>query len=124
MSDPLRFTLPVVVGRISMHVDRTVSVTVRSEKELSNIEFAVVHEAFQKPGWFLFSETNVDEADIPTADIDRDVKSQAQRIRAKCFRLHKLKEEAGEDSDYDALYRRFTNWAIAKLDTEIEKYDG
>lgn len=124
MNDPLKFTLAVTVGRIYMHVDRTVSVTVRSEKELSNIEFAVVHEAFQKPGWFLFSETNVDEAAIPKEDIDRNVKSQAQRIRGKCYHLYKLKEEAGEDCDPELLYRRFTNWAIAKLDTEIAKYDG
>lgn len=122
--DPLRFTLPVTVGRISMHVDRTVSITCRSEKEISNVEFAVIHEAFQKPGWFLFSETNLDESDIPEEDIDRDVKSQAQLIRARCFRLHKLREQAGQDSDYDALYRKATNWLIARLDTQIAEYDG
>lgn len=121
--DPLRFTLPVTVGRISMHSDRSVSVTCRSTLEISNVEFAVIHEAFQRVGWFLFSETNLDEADIPAEDIDRDVKSQAQLIRARCFRLHRLREEAGEDSDYDALYRKATNWLIAKLDTQIAEYD-
>ncbi len=123
MTDPLRFTLPVTVGRISMHVDRSVSVTVRSTKEIGDTEFAVMHQAFQRLGWFLFSETNLDESDIPDEDIDRDVKSQAQLIRGKCFRLHKLREQAGEDSDYDALYRKATNWLVAKLDTQIAEYD-
>ncbi|CAA9365134.1 MAG: hypothetical protein AVDCRST_MAG68-5127 [uncultured Gemmatimonadetes bacterium] len=122
-SNPLRFTLPVTVGRISMHVDRSVSVTTRSTKEISDTEFAIIHQAFQRVGWFLFSETNLGEADIPGEDIDRDVKSQAQLIRARCFRLHKLREEAGEDSDYDALYRKATNWLIARLDAQIAEYD-
>lgn len=123
MSEPLRFTLPVTVGRIAMHVDRSVSVTVRSAKELGNVEFAVIHEAFQRVGWFLFSETNVDEADVPTEDIDLDIKSQAQIIRGKCYKLHKLREAAGEDSDYDALYRHATNWLIGWLDKRIAEYD-
>jgi hypothetical protein len=123
VSDPLRFTLPVTVGRINMHVDRSVSITCRSTKEISDTEFAIIHKAFQRVGWFLFSETNLDESDIPDEDIDRDVKSQAQLIRARCFRLHKLREEAGEDSDYDALYRKATNWLIARLDQQIAEFD-
>lgn len=123
MSDPLRFTLPVTVGAIRMKVDRSVSVQVHTTKEISDTEFAIIHKAFQKVGWFLFSETNLGEADVPKEDIDRDIKSQSQIIRNKCFRLHKLKEEAGEDSDYDALYRQVTNWLIAKLDTRIAEYD-
>lgn len=124
MNDPLRFTLPVTVGRIGMKVDRSVTVSVTTTKEISDVEFAIIHKAFQRVGWFLFSETNLDESDIPAEDIDRDVKSQAQRIRGKCFRLHKLREQAGEDSDYDALYRKATNWLLAKLDTQIAEYDG
>lgn len=123
MTDPLKFTLPVTVGTIRMHVDRTVSITARSERELDNVEFAVIHQAFQKPGWLLFSETNVDEVDIPDEDIDRDVKSQAQLIRSRCFRLHKLREQAGIDSDYDALYRKATQWLIGRLDKQIAEFD-
>lgn len=124
MSDPLRFSLPVTVGRIGMKVDRSVTVSVTTTKEISDVEFAIIHKAFQRVGWFLFSETNLDESDIPAEDIDRDVKSQAQLVRGKCFRLHKLREQAGEDSDYDALYRKATNWLMAKLDTQIAEYDG
>jgi hypothetical protein len=123
MGEPLRFTLPVTVGRINMHVDRSVSVTVRSTMEIGDGEFATIHRAFQRVGWFLFSEDELGDADVPKENIDRDIKSQAQIIRNKCFRLHKLKEEAGEDSDYDALYRQVTNWLIAKLDTRIAEYD-
>ena len=123
MTEPLRFTLPVTVARIAMHVDRSVSVTVRSTQEISNVEFAVIHEAFQRVGWFLFAETPLGDADVPKEDVDRDVKSQAQLIRGRCFRLHKLREEAGQDSDYDALYRKATNWLIAKLDKQIAEFD-
>jgi hypothetical protein len=106
-----------------MHVDRSVSVTARSTQEISDVEFAIIHKAFQRVGWFLFSETNLDEADVPKENVDRDIKSQSQLIRNRVFRLHKLKEEAGEDSDYDALYRQTTNWLIAKLDSRIAEYD-
>lgn len=123
MTDPLKFTLPVTVGRIAMHVDRSVSVTARSTQEINDAEFALIHQAFQRVGWFLFSETNLGDADIPEEDIDRDIKSQAQLIRNRVFRLHKLREQAGEDSDYDALYRQTTNWLIAKLDSRIAEYD-
>ncbi len=122
-ADPLRFTLPVTVGRIAMHVDRSVSVTARSTMEISDVEFALIHQAFQKIGWLLFSETNMGDADVPTEDIDRDIKSQAQLIRGRVFRLHKLREEAGQDSDYDALYRKATNWLIGHLDKQIAEFD-
>lgn len=123
MTKPLRFTLPVTVGRISMHADRSVSVTARSTVEVSDAEFAVTHLAFQRVGWLLFSENNLSEQDVPAEDVDRDVKSQAQLIRGKCFRLHKLREEAGQDSDYDALYRKATNWLISRLDAQIAEFD-
>lgn len=124
MTEPLKFTLPVTVGRIAMHVDRSVSVTARSTQEINDTEFALIHQAFQKIGWFLFSETNLGDADVPNEDIDRDIKSQARVIRDRCYRLHKLREEAGQDSNYDALYRKATNWLIAKLDAQIAKFDG
>ena len=123
MTDPLRFTLPVTVGAIRMKADRSVSVQVHTTVEIPDHEFAIIHRAFQKVGWFLFSETNLSEADVPTEDVDRDVKSQAQVIRGKCFRLHKLREEAGQDSDYDALYRKATNRLIAWLDAQIAEFD-
>lgn len=121
--EALKFTLPVTVGRISMHVDRTCSVTVRSTQEISDAEFGIIHQAFQRVGWFLFSETNLGELDVPKEDIDRDIKSQAQLIRNRVFRLHKLREEAGQDSDFDALYRQSTNWLIGHLDKRIAEYD-
>lgn len=123
MSKPLRFTLPVTVGRIAMHADRSVSVTARSTTEISDAEFAITHLAFQRVGWLLFSENQLSEADIPAEDVDRDIKSQSQVIRAKCFRLHKLREEAGQDSDFDALYRKATNRLIAWLDAQIAEFD-
>ncbi len=123
-TEPLRFTLPVTVGAIRMKVDRSVSVQVHTTTEIGDTEFAIIHQAFQKIGWFLFSETNLGDADVPDEDIDRDIKSQAQLIRSRCYRLHRLREEAGQDSDYDALYRKATNWLIAKLDTQIAEYDG
>lgn len=122
-TEPLKFTLPVTVGRISMHVDRSISITARSTQEISDAEFSIIHLAFQRVGWMLFSETSVAEQDVPTENVDRDVKSQAQLIRGRCFRLHKLREEAGQDSDYDALYRKATNWLIAKLDAQIAEFD-
>ena len=123
MSTPLKFTLPVTVGRIAMKADRSVTITATTERELSDAEFAITHLAFQRTGWLLFSETNVNEAEVPTEDVDKDIKSQSQLIRAKTYRLHKLREEAGQDSDYDALYRKVTNWLIAKLDAQIAEFD-
>lgn len=123
MTEPLRFTLPVTVGRITMHVDRSVSVTARSTVEISDAEFAIIHLAFQKIGWLLFSESQLSEVDVPKENVDRDVKSQAQLIRNRCFRLHKLREEAGLDSDFDSLYRKATNSLIARLDAQIAEFD-
>lgn len=123
MSVPLKFTLPVTVGRIAMKADRSVTITATTERELSDAEFAITHLAFQRTGWLLFSETNVNEAEVPAEDVDKDIKSQSQLIRAKTYRLHKLREEAGQDSDYDALYRKATSWLIAKLDAQIAEFD-
>lgn len=123
VTDPLRFTLPVTVGRISMKVDRSVTVTLHTTQEISDEDFAIIHRAFQKVGWFLFSENTLSEADIPTENVDKNVKSQAQLIRGRCFRLHKLREEAGVESDFDSLYRKATNSLIARLDAQIAEFD-
>lgn len=123
MSVPLKFTLPVTVGAIRMKVDRSVSIQATTAQEISDAEFAVIHLAFQRTGWLLFSESNVNEAEVPAEDVDKDIKSQSQVIRAKTYRLHKLREEAGQDSDYDALYRKVTNWLVAKLDAQIAEFD-
>lgn len=123
MSVPLKFTLPVTVGRIAMKVDRSVSVQVHTTTEISDAEFAIIHQSFQRIGWFLFSENSLSEADVPAEDVDKEIKSQSQLVRNRCFRLHKLREEAGQDSDYDALYRKATNWLIARLDAQIAEFD-
>jgi len=123
MSKPLRFTLPVTVGRIAMKADRSVTINATTTTELSDAEFAITHLAFQRTGWLLFSETNVDEAEVPAEDVDKEIKSQSQLIRARAYRLHRLREEAGIDSDYDALYRKATNWLVAKLDAQIGEFD-
>lgn len=123
MSKPLRFTLPVTVGRIAMKADRSVTINATTTTEMSDAEFAITHLAFQRTGWLLFSENQLSEVDIPQEDVDKEIKSQSQLIRARAFRLHKLREEAGQDSDYDALYRKVTNWLIAKLDAQIAEFD-
>jgi hypothetical protein len=123
VSVPLKFTLPVTVGRIAMKVDRSVTITATTAQEISDAEFAVIHLAFQRTGWLLFSETNVDESEVPAEDVDKEIKSQSQVIRSKAYRLHKLREEAGQDSDYDALYRKATNRLIAWLDAQIAEFD-
>lgn len=123
MSVPLKFTLPVTVGAIRMKADRSVTIQATTERELSDAEFAITHLAFQRTGWLLFSETNVNEAEVPAEDVDKDIKSQSQIVRNRCFRLHRLREEAGQDSDYDALYRKATNRLIAWLDAQIAEFD-
>lgn len=123
MSKPLRFTLPVTVGRIAMKADRSVTINATTTTEMSDAEFAITHLAFQRTGWLLFSENQLSEVDIPVEDVDKEIKSQSQLIRARAFRLHKLREEAGQDSDYDALYRKATNWLIARLDQQIAEFD-
>jgi hypothetical protein len=77
VSDPLRFTLPVTVGRIAMKVDRSVTITATTAQEISDAEFAVIHLAFQRTGWLLFSETNVDEAEVPAEDVDKEITGRA-----------------------------------------------
>lgn len=123
MSGPLRFTLPVTVGRINKRVDRSVTVLVQTTQEVSDADFDVIHRSFQRVGWFLFAETPLGDVDVPAEDVDRDLKSQSQIIRGKVFRLHRLREEAGQDSDFDALYRKATNWLIGHLDKQIAEFD-
>lgn len=123
MSKPLRFTLPVTVGRIAMKADRSVTINATTTTEMSDAEFAITHLAFQRTGWLLFSENQLSEVDVPVEDVDKEIKSQSQLIRARAFRLHKLREEAGQDSDYDALYRKATNRLIAWLDAQIAEFD-
>lgn len=73
-----------------------------------------VHNAF---GWLLFSETDIDETDVPDDLPDDERKSPAQRLRSVLYVLWKQK---GNATDFNSYYRGQIEKIIEHLKNKID----
>jgi hypothetical protein len=121
MTEPLQFSLPVTVDNVNMLKDRSVTCKVSTTQEISDQEFNLIHRAFQKEGWFLFSENRIDEADIPKDDAPSDLKTPSERLRAALYVLYR-QETKGQDAPetFDEFYKRRMNKLIDFITAKLE----
>ena len=93
-------------------------------QEIPEKEKLLLMSFFNKFGWVLFSEDEIQEADIPEKNTDiegRKVKTPSQRLRAVIWLLAKQdgiadNDQIGHDEFYVKKMEDLINWAKAKLD--------
>lgn len=97
---------------ISTLSDGSMSVRIATQ-ELPIEDKVMLMNYNQKFGWFLFSESEVKEIDVPKLDIEAGQKTKSQRLRGVIFKYWDQKGRPGHDFD------KFYN---AQMEALINKY--
>ena len=97
-------------------VDRSASVILHT-KELSKEDFLIILEYLGSAGWFLFSEDELKEKDLPKEDSGyEEGRTPSQRLRGVIYRLW---EQSGPKDDFEGFYRRTMEKIINQLKEKL-----
>jgi hypothetical protein len=108
---PVQFASTLTGAR--RHVDKTVSVTARSNFEMSVEDFSEIDRLLQSQGWTLFKPNEFVEADVPKDDAPTDSKKPSVRLRGVLWRIWDQNTDRSED---------FDSWYARKMEAVIEHY--
>jgi hypothetical protein len=100
----MKFQVPATPTKVTTMGDNSLRIQIDVDRELSPEENAQVFSLYNKSGWFLFKETEVEEEDlldIPDEKLEfKDQKTSSQILRNRLFVYYKKfygKEEGFED---------------------------
>ena len=102
--------LPVTMGIAKRKADSSVTIPFTTNYEVATEDFVDLDTYRNSPGYLLFAENELNEADIPKEDAKTDIKSRSQRLRAVLFARHK--QEGGTDADFEPRYNRYMDAII------------
>lgn len=95
------FTVSSQLIKANPLVDNGMSVGFHT-KELSAEEKLGIMSHFQKTGWLLFSEDEVQEADVPETKSEFETKTPSQRLRGV---MYVYWEQQGSKGKFEDFYR-------------------
>lgn len=85
--------------------------------ELSDEEKVKIMSHFQKTGWLLFSEDEIQDADVPEGKSGFETKTPSQRLRGVMYIFWKQQGSKGNFEDfYRDLMEKFVEHIKSKLD--------
>lgn len=116
MTNKKIFTAEAYISKVTTMHDKTLRLVVDTQ-ELNAQEKSILFDAAEKPGWFLFSEQEIQESDIkdlPDIQIEKNEKHPSQRLRAVLYRLWEQSDKQ-KYPEFEVFYR-------AKMDRLIEGY--
>lgn len=97
-----KITIPARIARVGTLGTDGISFTIQSTREVSDVDVAVLLGFRKKEGWFLFSENELQEIDIPKKDAEIESKTPSQRLRAVLFIQWK---QSGSKNTFEDYYR-------------------
>lgn len=108
------FQTSAIVEGISTRQDRTLKITL-STQELQPEQASLLLNLHQKQGWFLFSENELTEKDLPpdSAPEFKSDKSPSQRLRA-CLYIY-WKQNTSKQKPFDTFYKDWTEKKINEI---------
>lgn len=86
-------------------------------QELTPDDFALLKSHLGKFGWFVFKESEIQDEDIPSDDIEEDSISASERLRRIMFVFWKQKVN---DGDFDAWRRKYLEKLIGKIKDTLD----
>ena len=100
--------------------DRTLKLRVDTTRELPAGDEAKIMHLRGTQGWFVYSDKEVTESDIPDVDIDHEVseKSPSQRLRNIVW-VH-WDKNTNKQKTFDIYYREVMDKIINKLKEDLE----
>ena len=116
MSAPIQFEGHLTGAK--RHVDKSVSMTTRSNFEMSTEDFAEIDRLLQSHGHVLFSPNALQISDIPQEPASSpEGKSKSQRLRAVYFLIWK---KSLVDEPFDLWYDRQFEQVMDKLKEKLD----
>lgn len=110
--------VPSQITKVQTLADKTLKLDVHVSRELTPENELEVMRLRQTEGWFVFSDTEIKEEDIPTDPIFGDVKSPSQRLRGV---LYILWESQPRDMNFDDFYRNTLERLIEHYKQKIDE---
>ena len=119
------FTIPVTLEGANRKKDRSISMRFNSLFEVNNDDFAHLDTMYQSMGYLMFSESEINQEDIPDEDIETDIaKSQSTQIRDALWVLFKAKGNNAADKDaWNIYYRQQMQSFKARILEEVHKIE-
>lgn len=113
-----KFQAPSFIQGISTLKDKTLKLAVYISKEISGDEKARLFDLEQKEGWFLFSENELQEKDIPKeqAEVEVERKSPSKRLYNVLYVYWK--------QNYSEKEKDFDQFRKEEMELIIEDYKG
>ena len=126
MSEETLLQIPVeLIGSQTKSVTKTTKLQFETQETVPPELIARITAQMGKVGWlsFLVGETPLDSLDVvalPEIKVEKDRKSQAERLRAVIWRLW---EKNGKVGDSEAFYNSKTEQIIEHLKKQLEWYE-
>ncbi len=113
--------VPSQISKVETTSDRGLKLTVHTQ-ELNSENKSEVMQLHNKIGWFLFSETDIEETDIPDEPIEFEgQKTLSERLRNVLFRLHE--KQGGKPEDFESYRVRIMEKLISNYKARIDDYE-
>lgn len=114
------FAVPSTIVKVETMADRTLKLRVDTAQELSAEDEAKIMRLRGTLGWFVYSNREIKESEIPQVDIDTEVdeKSPSQRLRNVIW-VH-WDKNTNKSKTFDVYYREVMDKIINKLKEDIE----
>ena len=109
------FQIQSYISKITTMGNHSLRLQVDLEKELNPDENAKVFDLYNKLGWFIFKEAEINPEDVDVPDYVKEFrtdKSPSQRLRAVLYRVWEQSEQV-----YD-----FPIWYESQMERIINKY--
>jgi hypothetical protein len=111
--------VPAQISKVETTSDKCLKLIVHTTQELKSSDEAEVFQMKQKIGWFVFSDVDITEDDIPDETIEFEgQKTLSERLRNVLFRLHE--KQNGKPEDFESyrvrIMEKLINSYKAKLD--------
>lgn len=109
--------VPSAISKITTMSDGGLRLQVDTQ-ELDARDKADVMGLHKKIGWFIFSESEITESDIPTEQVDfKNDKTPGQRLRSVLYRL--WEQEQGGYKEFETYYRAKMELIINSLKEKL-----
>lgn len=111
--------VPSQISKVETTQDGGLKLTVHTQ-ELNPSTKADVMQLHAKFGWFVFSETDIEESDIPDEPIEFEgQKTYSERLRNVLWILHEAK--GGSPEDFEPFRTKYMERLISKLKAKIDE---
>lgn len=114
--------VPSLIAKVETMSDGGLKLIVHTQ-ELAPDDEAEIMKLRNKLGWFVFSETQIQEEDIPDEPIEFEgQKTYSERLRNVLFRLHE--KQGGKPEEFESYRARVMEKLINRYKAKLDDFEN